>query len=123
MMRRLLLTAPAAIGGAGMAWSLYASSLFSFSADTFSVWATVSLGPYLFVAVVAWRSRTGVLPGVLAVTLALLLTPPPLACISDRFGEGCQYLLVLSPFYLWAVVAVAAILEPWTRRPPASESL
>lgn len=121
-MRRLLLIAPATLGGVAMAWSLHASRLASFPATTSVLWAAVLLCPFLFVVVVAWRSRAGALPSILAVVPALLLAAAPLACISDRFGEGCQYLLVLSPIYLWTVVAVAAIFELWTRHVLVSES-
>lgn len=116
-MRRLLLTTPATLGGLAMAWSLHASGFANFPKPTSFLWAAVLLCPFLFVAVVAWRSRAGTFPSFLAVLPALLLAAAPLACISDRFSEGCQYLLVLSPIYLWTVVAIAAILELWTRRP------
>lgn len=53
---------------------------------------------------------------------AFLLSAPPEACFSMGFSEGCQYLLVFSPLYLWLIVAGSAVLELATRRKPALES-
>ncbi len=76
-----------------MAWNLHASGLANFPAATSFLWAAVLLCPFLFVAVVAWRSRAGAFPGILAVLAAFLLAAAPLACISDRFSEGCKQAL------------------------------
>ena len=105
-----------------MGWSIYRSYfLFEFNAPSL-LWAVVLLGPYVFVAVVAWRSRRGLIAAALAVFPALLLVGPPFMCHAIEFGEGCLYLLVLSPLYLWLVVAAAALLELGSRRSAASEA-
>ena len=122
MPRQLLLILPALAGGLAMAWSIYRSYfLFEFNAGSL-LWAVVLLGPYVVVAVVAWRSRRGLIAAVLAVFPALLQAGPPFTCFAIEFGEGCLYLLVLSPLDLWLVVAATALLELGSRRSVASEA-
>lgn len=115
MRRQLLLVLPALIGGIAMAWSIHLSHFFQAPGAATLVWAVVLLGPFIFVGVVAWRSRRGFIPAVMVVFPALLLAALPLGCFAEGFGEGCQYFLVLSPIYLWVIVAVAALLEIGTR--------
>jgi hypothetical protein len=115
MRRQLLLVLPALTGGLAMAWSIHLSYFLRDPGAASLVWAVVLLGPFIFVGVVAWRSRRGFIPAVIVVFPALLLAAAPFACFTEGFGEGCQYFLVLSPIYLWVVVAVAALLEIGTR--------
>ncbi len=124
MGRQILLILPALVGGAAMAWSMHRSHFFlsELSATGF-LWVVTLLGPFVFVGVVAWRTRRGFIPVALAVAPALLLIASPIACIADRFSEGCLYILMLSPIYLWAIVAVAAVLELATRRRLSSEAV
>jgi len=114
MQRQLFLVLPALAGGVAMAWCIYQSHFLPTNVASL-VWAVVFLGPFTFVGVVAWRSRKG--SAIAAVLPALLLAAIPLVCFSDGFTEGSQFLLLLSPLYLWVVVAVTAVLELTTRKP------
>ena len=116
MQRQLLLVLPALVGGVAMAWSIYQSHFLPATAASL-VWAMVLLGPFIFCSVVAWRSRQGGISASSAVLPALLLAAAPLVCFADGFTESSQFLLLLSPLYLWVVVAVAALLELNTRKP------
>lgn len=98
-----------------MAWSIHLSHFLQAPGAESLLWAFVLLGPYIFVGVVAWRSRRGFIPAAIVVFPALLLAASPFGCFAEGFGEGCQYFLVLSPVYLWVIVAVAALLEIRTR--------
>ena len=123
MRRKLLLILPALIGGLAMAWSIHLSHFLQEPTATNLLWAIALLGPFMFAGLIAWRSRPGFIPAAIVVIPTLLLAGSPFACFSDSFGEGCQYLLALSPVYLWIVVAVTALLEVGTRRRSASDSL
>ena len=114
---------PALIGSAAMAWAIYQSHFLSTSDATSLLWTIALLGPFVFVGAVAWRSRQGLVPAALAVLPALLLSGSPVACIAVDYDEGCDYILALSPLYLWAVVAIAAILELGSRRRRPSEAV
>lgn len=111
-----LIVLPALFGGAAMAWAICRSHFLSMPDANSLLWTIALLGPFVFVGAVAWRSRQGLLPAALAVLPALLLSGSPVACIASHYDEGCAYILVLSPLYLWIVVAVAAVLELGSRR-------
>lgn len=106
-----------------MAWAIYQSHFLSVPDPTSLLWTIALLGPFVFVGAVAWRSRQGLIPAALAVLPALLLSGSPVACIASDYAEGCAYILALSPLYLWAVVAVAAVLELGSRRRRTSEAV
>jgi hypothetical protein len=118
-----LIVLPALIGGAATAWAIHQSNFFSMSDATSLLWTIALLGPFVFVGAVAWRSSQGLLLAALAVLPALLLSGSPAACIAVDYDEGCAYILALSPLYLWAVVAVAALLELGSRRRRPSEAV
>jgi len=99
-----------------MAWSLQKSLFLKELSAPSIVWMAVLIGPFIFVGVMAWRSRQGFAPAAIFAALSVLLAGIPYACFDENFGEGCQNILVLSPIYLWAVVAIAALLEIFTRR-------
>ncbi len=121
MQSRALYVLPATIGCLAMAWSIHLSNAFAETDATGLAWRLVLLGPFVFVGAVAWRARPGPSASALAVLPALLLMASPVTCLVDGFGEGCQYVLVLSPIYLWAIVGLAAILELWTRKSALSQ--
>ena len=122
MRRQLLFVLPALVGGVSMAWSINETHFLADLSAASVVWAVALLGPFTFTGIVAWRSRRGFIPGALAILPALLLAASPVACLADKLGEGCQYILALSPIYLWTVVAAAALLELGSRRRPLSEA-
>lgn len=115
MQRQLLLILPALMGGAAMVFTIYQSNFLLGLIALNLVWIAVLLCPFIFVGALAWRSRRGLIPQSMVIFLALLLAASPFGCIVDVFREGFTYLLALSPIYLWIIVAVASLIDIFTR--------
>jgi hypothetical protein len=102
---RLLLALPSLLGTMSMLWILHETHFFSIG------YGIVLLTPFLIVGFMAWHACSGIASTISILCATLLLWALPLACYKEGFSEGCQYMLALSPIYLWPIVGIAAIVN------------
>ncbi|NJS36541.1 MAG: hypothetical protein HC765_09125 [Brachymonas sp.] len=96
----LISTLASLIGIAAMLWTMYRANFFSIA------YAIALIAPYLLIGWITWRSRTYLSSNLLSLSATSLLSVVSVACYDDQYTEGSQYLLALSPVYLWFIVFI-----------------
>ncbi|NJM43809.1 MAG: hypothetical protein HC858_07180 [Brachymonas sp.] len=114
----LISTLASLIGIAAMLWTMHRANFFSIG-DPIGIIAPYSIAliaPSLIIGWVTWRSRTYLSSNLLSLSATSLLSVVPIACYDDQYTEGSQYLLALSPVYLWFIVFIFSMASIFVSR-------